>query len=331
MSLKSLLVGSSIKSTKNTRDLTPIVFARIRTKLGQHPKIKTIKCLLDSGSSSTLVHYDYVKKLRLRSQNNTTWQTTAGEFKTNFKCQVELSLPELHERRIIKKTMHVTPNKMGYDMIIGRDLLEDLGIDIKFSSQTIEWDFAEIPMRPKESLLSDSYHINDSKLVQTELKQVAAIMDAKYEPADLDKLVDECKHLKPKEQQLLYNLLKKYEILFDGSLGTWKGPPHKIHLKEGAKPYHARPYTIPKAFEKTLKYELKRLCRLGVLKKVNHSEWAAPTFIIPKTDLTVRFISDFRELNKRIKRFPFPIPKIQDLLLKLEGFRWANTLDLNMG
>ena len=40
---------------------------------------------------------------------------------------------------------------------------------------------------------------------------------------------------------------------------------------------------------------------------------------------------DFRELNKRIKRKPFPIPKIQDLLLKLEGFQYATSLDLNMG
>jgi hypothetical protein len=48
-------------------------------------------------------------------------------------------------------------------------------------------------------------------------------------------------------------------------------------------------------------------------------------------DGTVRFISDFRQLNKRIKRKPFPIPKIQDLLLKLEGFQYATSLDLNMG
>ena len=50
-----------------------------------------------------------------------------------------------------------------------------------------------------------------------------------------------------------------------------------------------------------------------------------------KKNGSVRFISDFRELNKRIKRKPFPIPKIQDLLLKLEGFQYATSLDLNMG
>jgi hypothetical protein len=48
-------------------------------------------------------------------------------------------------------------------------------------------------------------------------------------------------------------------------------------------------------------------------------------------DATVQFISDFRELNKRIKQKPYPIPRIRDLLLKLEGFQYATTLDLNMG
>jgi hypothetical protein len=91
-----------------------------------------------------------------------------------------------------------------------------------------------------------------------------------------------------------------------------------------------RAYPIPQIHEKTLQQEVERLCQLGVLRRVNHSEWAAPTFIIPKKDGSVRFISDFRELNKCIKRKPFPIPKIQDLLLKLEGFQYATSLDLNM-
>ena len=64
---------------------------------------------------------------------------------------------------------------------------------------------------------------------------------------------------------------------------------------------------------------------------MNGSEWASPNFIIPKKDKAVRFITEFGELNKRIKRKPFPIPKIQDLMLKLEGFRYVTSLDLNMG
>jgi len=53
--------------------------------------------------------------------------------------------------------------------------------------------------------------------------------------------------------------------------------------------------------------------------------------IIPKKDGLVRFISDFRELNKRMLRKPYPIPNVQDMLLNLEGFQWATSLDLNVG
>jgi hypothetical protein len=83
--------------------------------------------------------------------------------------------------------------------------------------------------------------------------------------------------------------------------------------------------------EAATRKEVERLCKIGVLRKINNSEWAAPTFIHPKKNGRVRFISDFRELNKRIKRKPYPLPKIQDLLQRLEGFTYATSLDLNMG
>ena len=126
-------------------------------------------------------------------------------------------------------------------------------------------------------------------------------------------------------------MLSKCEPIFDGTLGKWTGAEVELELVENATPYHARSFPIPKCHLDTLKVEVQRLCELGALKKVNRSQWAAPTFVIPKKDGTVRFISDFRELNKRIKRRPYPIPHIQDMLMNLEGFKYATSLDLNMG
>jgi len=103
-------------------------------------------------------------------------------------------------------------------------------------------------------------------------------------------------------------LLRKYEPLFDGQLGRWQGQEVNLELKQGAKPYHSRAYNIPQCHIQTLKAEVERLVIIGALKKVNRSEWAAPTFIIPKKDGSVRFISDFRELNKRILRKPYQFP-----------------------
>jgi hypothetical protein len=129
----------------------------------------------------------------------------------------------------------------------------------------------------------------------------------------------------------LLKILQEFEDLFDGTLGDWDCNPVLLQLKEGAQPYNGRPFPIPKKHVATLKKEIQRLCDLGVLKWQADSEWAWPTFIIPKKDNTVRVDSNFSEMNKRIVRKPFPIPKISTVIQDLEGFTYATALDLNMG
>ena len=55
------------------------------------------------------------------------------------------------------------------------------------------------------------------------------------------------------------------------------------------------------------------------MRKINDSEWACAMFTIAKPDGSLRSLADLQELNKAIKRKPFPLPKISDLLQKLEG------------
>ena len=220
---------------------------------------------------------------------------------------------------------------MSYDLIIGRDLLRELGIVLDFKNNTIQWDDVEMPMKSNQQVQNEHFHIQEDKFYPSESDRIKKILEAKYQPADLKEVIREASYLSREEQQQLYELLKRFETLFDGTVGKWEGVRADITLKPGVKPYHAKPYPVPKAHERTLKLEVERLCKARILKKVNHSEWASPHFIIGKKDLTIRMITDLRELNKRIQRNPYPIPKIQDLLLKLEGFMYATSLDLNMG
>ena len=106
------------------------------------------------------------------------------------------------------------------------------------------------------------------------------------------------------ENFLLIAMLNEFPDLFDGTLGDWDTAPVSLELKEGAKPHHGRPSPVPRIHRKTLKKEVDRMVKLGILKWEGESEWAFPSFIIPKTNQTVRFICDFRELNKLLKRQP---------------------------
>ena len=65
-------------------------------------------------------------------------------------------------------------------------------------------------------------------------------------------------------------------------------------------------------YEEILKTEVDRLVNIGVLQCKHNSEWAVPTFTVPKKNGTVHFIPDFRELNKTIKSKPFSISNIKD-------------------
>jgi hypothetical protein len=71
-----------------------------------------------------------------------------------------------------------------------------------------------------------------------------------------------------------------------------------LELKEGAKPYHGKAYPVPQLHKETTIKELNRLCRLGVLEFQPELEWASPSFITPKKDRTVCFLTDFRKVNK---------------------------------
>ena len=67
-----------------------------------------------------------------------------------------------------------------------------------------------------------------------------------------------------------------------GNLGTWHSKPNDIKLKPDVEPYHGKLFPFPRIHELTFKKELNRLDYLKVIKKVNRSQWGAPTFLIPK-------------------------------------------------
>ena len=109
-----------------------------------------------------------------------------------------------------------------------------------------------------------------------------------YENADLNAAVKEnCNYLSTLDQEKLRKLLTEFEELFDGTLGNWDTELVSLKLREGARPYHGRPFPTPKVHKETLEKDLERLCELGVLKWQPESDWVSPLFIVPKQNQTV--------------------------------------------
>ena len=141
--------------------------------------------------------------------------------------------------------MHVVKDLGAYDMIIVRDILSDLGIKFDFTDSTMEWDGATIPMWSSDVQRPQVYLMGEPESMIDAAERLKDILDAKYEAADLDKVVEENTHLAHNQKLKLHSLLTKFNYLFDGTLGKWNMCAYDIELHPDVTPYHAKPYPIP--------------------------------------------------------------------------------------
>ena len=157
--LKKLLVGNYLKP-KVGKNLSPIVFINLCVD-SKKDQIITLKALLDTGATSTIIKSKFVTKLDKRQCEPTAWKTANGYFETHEKVKTEFLIPELNDQRLITADMHETQQNMPYDLIIGIDLLKELGIDILNSKLTIKWDESETPFKDRSIKLNKAIQLEE--------------------------------------------------------------------------------------------------------------------------------------------------------------------------
>ena len=107
--------------------------------------------------------------------------------------------------------------------------------------------------------------------------------------------------------------------MFDGGLGHYTQTKIHIGLDPTIEPRHFKPYPIPNIHLPTFKKELDHLVDIGVPEKAGMRAWVSATFITPKKDGRVCWVSDLRYLNTAIEREQYPIPIIQDVIIRRDG------------
>ncbi len=265
----------------------------------KHCMQKIVQVLLDSGSDGNLIFVNKDKPLLLPYSKRLvpqSWNTLNGIFQMWHKAWMELNFFKYSD----SKRYHVEPdvveydkdNKPQYDLIIGTVTMKEFGVILNFRDKMITIDEIILPMTNIKNLQGSSIlcalRHNHSLAMEPQSAQDATeratrILYAKYSKADLQSVfTDNCKHLSANQQKKLLQLLKKYELLFDGTLGDWKTKPVSFQLKEGVSPYHSQAFPVPKIHKDTLIKEVERLVKLGVSERQPASEWASPLFIIPK-------------------------------------------------
>ena len=109
----------------------------------------------------------------------------------------------------------MTDKLFNYDLILGRDILHELGIIFNFQNKTITWQEVSISMKPPNCTAKEFFAIKESCQVRNATKRIKQILDAEYKKIDLKSIILNLNYLKEKHRNSLLELLQKYENLFD--------------------------------------------------------------------------------------------------------------------
>lgn len=127
-------------------------------------------------------------------------------------------------------------------------------------------------------------------------------------------------------------LIRKFDKVFSPGIGTFTKGLISINLKNNVSvtPRFFRARPLPFAIKEKVEAELNRLEQTGVISRVNFSEWGTPIVPVLKKDGSVRLCGDFKvTLNPFIEVDQYPLPRINELFVKLQGGIQYSKLDLS--
>ena len=128
-------------------------------------------------------------------------------------------------------------------------------------------------------------------------------------------------------------VLKKYASVFEplqAGLPPDGSVQHHIDLQPEARPKARPPYRLSKFEEEECVRQLKVYLDMGHIQP-SKSPYGAPVLFARKKNGKLRFCVDYRALNDQTIKDKFPLPRIDDLLDRLQGATVFSKLDLAQG
>jgi hypothetical protein len=88
------------------------------------------------------------------------------------------------------------------------------------------------------------------------------------------------------------------------------------------------PYRTSIKEQEIISNEIKQLLNAGIIRP-SKSPWSAPIVLIPKPDGSFRVCINYKKLNSITIKDAFPIPRIQDIFIRLRDSLIFSKVDFN--
>jgi len=163
---------------------------------------------------------------------------------------------------------------------------------------------------------------------EVEVQGAAIIFAAK---AKGDRALDDPIQLTAEEQKRWGKLRTKYsEVLNNMELPAGRPPAarssHRIELKPGAEPTYAPRYRRPPIMEAEIERQVQLLMDKGKLQE-STSSFAANPVLVKRKDGRWRMCINYKPLNDITIKQKFPMPRVDELLDRLQGAAVFSSLD----
>jgi hypothetical protein len=102
---------------------------------------------------------------------------------------------------------------------------------------------------------------------------------------------------------------------------------HAIPIKEGIKQVRKKQRPINPALKATIRKELEKLLKDGIIFLVKYSEWVYNLVLVQKATGQIRLCVDFIALNRASIKYHFPLPNMEMILQQILGSQMMSLLD----
>ena len=196
-------------------------------------------------------------------------------------------MPKFSRSKINNHRFHVNNDKgesgIGYEIIIGRYLMVQLGLTVDFNHQVLQWYGATLHMKGPSGMLGKSdlnkrgmrevvMHTIEPDSTREDTELMVKIFNSTHAKAYLKQLAYNTTQLNAEEITQLLILLKDFEDLFYGTLGYWATEPVDLELNPGSKLLNSIYFPVPIINEETFHKDLKCLVVIGVPTTVQLSQ-----------------------------------------------------------
>lgn len=282
--------------------------------------------MVDSGASSNFISQEVVKNLGIKTTKKKHPSVVSIADDRPLSCtQYALVKVKIHQDYCPVLMFNVID--MKFEAILGKGWLA--------SSQP----------RPDVDWLNNTVRINDV-LIQGHTRPChVPVLSAMQFKRCLQKdqaflcfvhKQDDSKDHKPQVEihPLAQELLEKYKDVFPDELPRCLPPSrsidHKIELVPGSVPPSRPTYQLSLSEMDELKKQLQDLFDHGFIRP-SQSPYGSPVLFVKKKEGDLRMCVDYRALNKQTIKNTYPLPRIDELMDRLQGATVFSKLDLRSG